>query len=230
MGSPPGEEGRAEDEGPQQRISIKQSFAVGKFEVTFGEWRACIDAGGCGGYRPDDHGWGRGRQPVINVTWQDAQAYVSWLKGRTGKSYRLLSEAEWEYAARAGTTTPFSFGDTISSDQANYDGSYVYGGGAKGANRARTVPVDDPAFKPNQFGLFHMHGNVWEWVGDCWNDSYVEAPVDGSAWTAGDCSRRVLRGGSWLQNPSTLRSANRGKFPVAWIRLNYYGFRVARSL
>ncbi len=141
MGSPENEEGRHSDEGPQHRVRIAQPFAVGRFEVTFDEWDACVAGGGCGGYRPDDNGWGRGRQPVINVSWDDAKAYVQWLNRGTGKSYRLPSEAEWEYVARAGTTTPFWTGATISTEQANYDGTYTYGGGKKGEYRQRTVPV-----------------------------------------------------------------------------------------
>ena len=119
MGSPPGEEGRDDDEGPVHRVEIREPFAVGKHEVTFAEWDACVSSGGCGSYRPNDEGWGRGRRPVINVNWEDAKSYVSWLSRKSGEAYRLLSESEWEYAARAGTTGPFHFGSTISSDQAN---------------------------------------------------------------------------------------------------------------
>ena len=182
MGSPASEAGRSDDEGPRHRVTLR-SFALGVTEVTFDEWDACVRGGGCGGRRPDDEGWGRGARPVINVSWEDARAYVRWLSRETGKSYRLPSEAEWEYAARAGTATPFHTGATISTDQANY------------ADR-RTTLVG--AFAPNAFGLYDVHGNVWEWVEDCWHDSYRGAPSDGTAWTAGgDCSRRVLRGGSW---------------------------------
>ena len=168
-----------------------------------------MSGGGCGGHRPDDRGWGRGNRPVINVSWEDAQRYVTWLTRRTGEAYRLLSESEWEYAARAGTTTPFHFGRTISTDQANYDGDYRYGTGRKGRDRKKTVPVG--SFAANRFGLHDVHGNVWEWVQDCWNPSYHGAPRDGRAWERRDCSQRVLRGGSWLNEPWLLRSAIRNR-------------------
>ena len=127
-------------------------------------------------------GWGRGKRPVINVNWDDAKAYVAWLSRKTGKTYRLLSEAEREYVTRAGTTTPFWWGSSISTSQANYDGNYTYGSGSKGEYRQKTMPVD--SFQPNPWGLYQVHGNVWEWTEDCWNDSYNGAPTDGSAWTA----------------------------------------------
>ena len=207
MGSPLSEEGRHDPEGPQRTVRIGYLLAVGKYEVTFAEWDACAAGGGCGGYRPDDEGWGRGARPVIAVSWDDAQAYVSWLRRETGEAYRLLTEAEWEYAARAGTTAPFHTGATISTDQANYIGDYTYGSGRRGVYREMTVPVG--SFAANAFGLHDVHGNVWEWVEDCWNASYAGAPADGRAWTSGDCSYRVLRGGSWLNGPWNLRSANR---------------------
>jgi len=130
MGSPENESDRRTNEGPQHKVTIGRPFAVGKFAVRFDEWDACVAAGGC--YRPPDQGWGRGRRPVINVNWDDAKAFVAWLSRTTGKTYRLLSEAEREYAARAGTTTPFWWGASISTSQANYNGNYTYGGGAKG--------------------------------------------------------------------------------------------------
>ena len=164
--------------------------------------------GGCDGHRPGDRGWGRGQRPVIHVSWKDARSYVGWLSRKTGKQYRLLSEAEWEYSARAGTTGPFHFGSTISTDQANYDGRYTYGSGRVGVYRRKTVPVG--SFPANGFGLHDMHGNVWEWVEDCWHDSYSGAPSDGSAWTTGgECSKRVLRGGPGTSVPRFLRSAYR---------------------
>ena len=133
---------------------------------------------------------------------------MNWLSRETGKPYRLLSEAEWEYSARAGTTGPFHFGATISTDQANYDGNYIYGSGREGVYRKKTVPVG--SFPANGFGLHAVHGNVWEWVEDCWHASYRGAPSDGSAWvTGGDCGSRVLRGGSWYFDPGYLRSAVR---------------------
>ena len=227
MGSPASEEGRDDDEGPVHRVTIAQPFAVGVYEVTFGEWDACVSGGGCNGYRPDAEGWGRGQRPVINVNWEDAQAYVQWLSNQTGQSYRLLSEAEWEYVARAGTTTPFHFGRTIHPSQANYDGDYTYGGGQRGQYRGRTIPVG--SFRPNAFGLYDVHGNVWEWVQDCWNGSYAGAPSDGGVWERGDCSRRVLRGGSWINVPWNLRSASRDGI-AAGFRHYHDGFRIARSL
>ena len=155
--------------------------------MTFDEWDACVADGGCNGYQPSDEGWGRGRRPVINVSWDDAKAYVAWLSNKTGKTYRLLSEAEREYVTRAGTTTPFWWGSSISTSQANYDGTNTYGSGVKGEFRHETLPVD--SFQPNPWGLYQVHGNVWEWVEDCYHESYAGAPSDGSAWTFEDCSR-----------------------------------------
>ena len=235
MGAPEGEEDYHETQGPVHRVEISKPFAVGKHEVTFAEFDACVSAVGCG-YRPGDSmglpevpGWGRGTRPVINVSWDDAQSYVAWLSGETGAGYRLLSESEWEYAARAGTRGPFHFGSTISTYQANYHGDYTYGSGHKGVYRNETVPVG--SFPANGFGLHDMHGNVLEWVEDCWHDSYSGAPTDGSAWTTGgDCSVRVLRGGSLLNRPGSLRSAYRGGATTGR-RGNYsIGFRVARTL
>ncbi len=227
MGSPPAEQGRPGDEGPQHRVTIRQPFAVGKYEVTFAEWDACARLGGCNFYQPDDNDWGRDRRPVINVSWSDAKAYVAYLSSRTGKAYRLLSEAEWEYAARAGTTTPFNTGTTISTDQANYDGDFVYGSGRKGVDRNQTVEVG--TFPANAWGLHDMDGNVWEWVADCWSYSYEGAPNDGAARESGDCTRRVLRGGSWDLNPRSLRSASHVR-DLADHRYYSIGFRVARTL
>ena len=171
MGSPASEKERNSDEGPQHRVTFARQFAVGKFAVTFDEWDACVGDGGCNGHRPEDEGWGRGKRPVINVNWDDAKAYVAWLSRKTGKTYRLLSEAEREYVARAGTTTPFWWGSTISTSQANYDGNSTYGSGSKGEYRQKTVPVD--SFQPNPWGLYQVHGNVWEWTEDCYKDSYT---------------------------------------------------------
>jgi formylglycine-generating enzyme required for sulfatase activity len=209
-------------------VTIAKPFAVGKFEVTFAEWDACVAAGGCKS-ELEDQGWGRGRRPVINVSWDDiTQQFLPWLSRTSAKRYRLLTEAEWEYAARANTTTPFSTGRTITTDQANFDGKYTYGRSAMGQTRARTVEVG--SFAANGFGLHDMHGNVWERVEDCWHPNYQGAPVDGSAWTS-SCSEssRVLRGGAWNHYPTILRSANRygGRVDFRYINL---GFRVARSL
>ena len=227
MGSPDSERGRFSSEGPVHRVTIAEPFAVGVYEVTFEEWDACVRGGGCGGYRPRDRGWGRGRRPVINLSWYDARSYVEWLRKRTGKGYRLLSESEWEFVARAGTRTPFHFGETISANRANYDGSTTYGPGRTGPFRKETVPVG--SFSPNGFGLHDVHGNVEEWVQDCWNRRYEGAPVDGSALETGNCTYRTLRGGSWRDQPRFLRSAYRNSF-VAKFRRPVVGFRVARAL
>ena len=227
MGSPPSEEVWHYTGRPRHRVRISEPFAVGKYEVTFAEWNACVSDGGCGSYRPGGEGWGRGERPVINVSWIDAQRYAKWLSRKTGKGYRLLSESEWEYAARAGTTGPFHTGGTISTDQANYWGEKVYGSGRKGVSRGKTVPVG--SFAPNGFGLHDMHGNVAEWVEDCWNGSYAGAPADGSGWKSGNCKYRVLRGGSWINPPISLRSAYRNR-NKSGSRSNLYGFRVARTL
>ena len=226
MGSPRSEAKRGSDEGPLHRVALARSVAVGKYEVTFDEWDTCVREGGCGGYRPDDEGWGRGRRPVINVNWNDAKAYVKWLSEKTGEAYRLLSESEWEYAARAGTTTPFHTGETISTEKANYNGKYTYGPGHKGKYLQKTTPVG--SFSPNDFGLHDVHGNVWEWIEGCWNENYKDAPQDGSAWESGNCRERMLRGGSWNYPPEYLRSANRYE-DAAGNRSNDYGFRVART-
>ena len=227
MGSPSSEASRTNDEGPQHRVTIGEPFAVGVYEVTFSEWDACVRADRCGGYRPDDRGWGRGDRPVINVSWEDAQGYVRWLSRETGQEYRLLSESEWEYVARAGTTTPFHAGRTISTDRANYDGNYTYGTGRKGKYRQQTVPVG--SFRANRFGLHDVHGNVNEWTQDCWNGSYRGAPSDGRAWERGECGRRVVRGGSWHYEPVFLRSASR-YWNGTGNRRDDVGLRVARTL
>lgn len=163
------------------------------------------------------------------MSWDDAQAYVAWLSDQTGQRYRLPSEAEWEYACRAETTTPFSSGTTILTQQANFNGSYTYESGTMGEYREKTVPVC--SFDPNSWSLFDMHGNVWEWVDDCWHGSYDRAPTDGAAWLEandGDCSLRVLRGGSWFTDPTFVRSANLVS-NCTDLRGGYGGFRVART-
>jgi len=227
MGSPATEAGRAANEGPQSAVTLAKPFAVGKYAVTFEDWDACVAAGGCNGYRPADEGRPRGRYPVVNVSWEDAEAYVAWLSKSTGKLYRLLSEAEREYVTRAGTTTPFWWGPSITSKQANYDGTVTYGAGEKGEYRQRSLPVD--SFAPNSFGLYQMHGNVNEWVADCWRNTYQQTATDGAASTTGDCGRRVLRGGSWYDSPQLLRAAARLGFYPGY-RSNKIGFRVARTL
>jgi formylglycine-generating enzyme required for sulfatase activity len=223
MGSPPSEL-QAET---QHRVTLAYPFAVGKFAITFDEWNACVKDGGCDGYQPEDQGWGRGKRPVIDISWENAKGYVTWLSRKTGKPYRLLSESEWEYAARAATMTRFSVGDTINTKQANFDGSDD-GSGPSEVNRQKTMPVG--SFPPNGFGLYDMHGNVSQWVEDCWHDDYTAGvPTDGSAWLDANCEGRVLRGGSWEDSQSELRSAARtGEFKD----MSSYadGIRIARSL
>jgi formylglycine-generating enzyme required for sulfatase activity len=201
-----------------RNVAIAAPFAVGKFEVTFEEWDACVAQGGCS-HRPDDRGWGRGRQPVVNVNWDDTQASVAWLSRKTGKSYRLLSEAEWEYAAQAGSGREAAA--TRGANQANCDNC-----GSRWDNK-QTAPVG--SFAANAFGLHDMLGNVWEWTADCWNASRDVALADGSARLSGNCSLRVLRGGSWGSDPGSTRSADRIRGTTG-NRGGSDGFRVARTL
>ena len=222
MGSPVNEKGRSINEGPQHSVTIARPFAVSKFDVTFADWDACVSVGGCpreGG--ANDNGWGRLDRPVINLNWDDAQAYVAWLRKMTGKEYRLLSEAEWEYAARAGTTTAFYWGDEIDKENANCHSC------ENEWSKLRTSPVG--SFKANPFGLYDMAGNVWQWVQDCWHEDYNGAPTDGFSWATGDCEKRVVRGGSWYYYPADPRSAYR--YGDKKDDRNYNtGFRVARNL
>ncbi len=224
MGSPDTEVGRSPDEGPQHEVTIARPFAVSRFEVTAEQWRHCVRLGGC----ETGTGGGDGLEPVASVSWKDAQAYVAWLSALTGEDYRLLTEAEWEYAARAGTTTAYPWGNTASHNFANYGTDECCDGHAEGRDRwVNTAPVG--SFPANVFGLHDMHGNLFEWTEDCWNDSYAGAPSDGSARRSGDCSRRVLRGGTWNNNPQNLRSANRNRNNPT-NRNNNNGFRVASTL
>ena len=180
-------EGR-DTEKPVHSVTVSD-FMLGKHEVTFSQWDACVADGGCGRYRPDDEGWGRGNRPVIHVSWDDVQGFIDWLNDKTSGNIRLPTEAEWEYATRADSTTKYSWGNSISHNRAN-----CIECGSRWDDD-RTAPVG--SFSANAWGLHDMHGNVWEWVHDCWNDSYVGAPSDGSAWASGDCNLRVVRGGSW---------------------------------
>ena len=238
MGSPPSEEGRWDDEGPRHGVMIGSSFAVGVYEVTRGEFGRFVSSTGrsmgdsCRIWEDGEwksrsgQGWRSpgfsqtGSHPVVCVSWDDARAYVRWLSRETGASYRLLSESEWEYVARAGTQTRYWWGDDIGRNRANCDGC-----GSRWDNES-TAPVG--SFAANAFGLHDVHGNVWEWVQDCWNDSYAGAPGDGSAWERGECSRRVLRGGSWYVIPRNLRAAFRVRVGSGY-RNDNYGFRVART-
>jgi formylglycine-generating enzyme required for sulfatase activity len=201
MGSSDSEWGHNPDESPQHVVKFTAPFAVGRFAVTFEEWDACVADGGCKGYRPPDHSWGRGRRPVTNVSWDDANAYVAWLSEKTGWRYHLLSEAEREYVTRAGSTSVFWWGSSISTSQANYDGDLTYGDEAQGEYRGKTLVVD--SFPPNPWGLYQTHGNVYDWVEDCYHDSYHGAPLDNTAWVSEDCDSHVARGGSWLDNVLT---------------------------
>jgi len=238
-------------ESPLREVSVR-SFAAGKYAVTKGQFAAFVQASG---YKTEAergdacyvHGNGKWEtqadkhwrnvgfaqgddHPVVCVSWNDAQEYVKWLSRNTGKQYRLLSEAEREYAARGGTQTAFWWGDTISTSQANYDGNYSYNGSAKGEYRQATVPVS--SFQPNAFGLYNVHGNVWEWVQDCFEDNYSKGqPIDAGAHRGNDnsCTLRVRRGGSWINVPHFLRAAYRGS-DAPDVRRSLNGFRVARTV
>jgi formylglycine-generating enzyme required for sulfatase activity len=242
MGSPANEPEHYASESPQHEVTIAKPFAAGKYAVTRDEFEAFMKAsgrkmdGGC--YVWTGSEWKQdgaksyrspgfeqtGSHPVVCVNWEDATAYAAWLSKRTGKEYRLLTEAEREYAARAGAKTPFWWGSAISPDRANYNGNSVYKGGQNGEWRQKTMPVK--SFKPNPWGLYQVHGNVYDWVEDCWHDGYSGAPTDGSAWTAGDCRLHVLRGGSWSNFPRALRAAYRFR---DWVRNSIAGFRLART-
>lgn len=226
MGSPENEKQRFTAESPQHRVTFQKPFAVGKFTVSYADWDACVADGGCGGLKLKDD-WGRGDLPLVNVTWTIAHTYLEWLEEKTGKTYRLLSEAEWEYTARAGTTTTFWWGPKITPELANYNGTLYYTGGGKiGEYRQKTVPVN--SFQPNPWGLYQVHGNVFQWVEDCASSEYKTAPVDGSAQTSGNCSTRIIRGGSWKSEPMYLRAACRH---YGWPEAGSFdtGFRVARA-
>jgi formylglycine-generating enzyme required for sulfatase activity len=227
MGSPASEKDRYDTEGPQHEVTIAKPFAVGKTEVTITEWDACVAADACA--KAPDSNSGRGNQPAVNVSWDDTKEYIAWLNRITGKVYvyRLLTEAEWEYSARAGSTTAYSWDDEIGQGNAN-----CVGCGSQWDGQQTSSPVG--SFKANAFGLYDMHGNVDEWVEDIWHDSYKGAPIDGTAWLQGGEERgfrpsRVVRGGSWNGIPRILRAASRGRVS-ADNRLNYIGFRLARTL
>lgn len=206
-------------EKPERVISIPRPFAIGRREVTFAEWDQCADAGACK-YRPDDHTWGRGNQPVINVSWDDTKLFLAWLSQKTGQKYRLPSEAEWEYAARAGTKTAFWWGRDVGAAHAQCES-------CGSPTTQRLAPVG--SFRPNGFGLFDTSGNAAEWVEDCWNDNYRNAPKDASAWTSGECRLRVLRGGNFTSKAADIRSAARFRYDED-VRYYANGFRVLREL
>ncbi len=218
MGSPESEAGRDGDEGPQRRVVFAQGFWLGKYEVTQTQWRAVMNTSPS--FFTGD------RLPVEQVSWEDCQEFVKKLSERTKRIFRLPSEAEWEYACRANTTTPFHFGETLSTDQANYDGNFIYAGGKKGIYREKTVETG--SFESNSWGLHDMHGNVREWCEDYPHDTYAGAPLDGSAWLHNPGkNERILRGGSWASEPKGCRSANRGSLPPNTVQ-SHYGFRVLR--
>ena len=253
MSSPTGEGGRRAAEGPQHKGTIPVPFAVGKFEVTRRQFEQFVKdtsypaAESCRAW--EEGFWGRelkvrngitwrnpgftqsANHPVVCVSWNDAAAYAKWLSDKTGKPYRLLSEAEWEYVARSGTTGPFGFESPITMEKANYKGNETFAESPRGKYRKRTVPVD--SFASNPWGLYQVHGNVFEWVSDCWNDSYGKKPyslkITAAAWKGGDCKRRVLHGGSWNYSPKSIRLAARNFAR----KVNAYdndGFRLARTL
>ncbi|MBU6373257.1 MAG: SUMF1/EgtB/PvdO family nonheme iron enzyme [Alphaproteobacteria bacterium] len=214
MGSAAKEKGRFPDEGPERQVTLP-TFAVSATEITFAQWDACANSGGCAGFYPLDRGFGRGSKPVIGVSWNDAQAYLRWLNGRhQGRAYRLLSEAEWEYIARAGTTTPYATGKTITAAAARF--------GAKST-------VDVASLPANPFGLFEVPGNAAELVADCYVPSYEGAPADGAAVDRAPCAQRVYRGGSYQTPAANLRSANRRRADPDQ-RTADLGFRVARPI
>ena len=255
MGSPAGEAGRFEDEGPQHPVAIRRAFAAGRYEVTRKQFAAFAQATGHtaeGCYEWNGSNWEMSisknwrnpgfsqtdNDPVVCVSWEDARAYADWLGRRSGKRYRLLSEAEWEYAARAGSRDARPWGDDagVACRYANV-ADVSAKTGVSGASSWTTHGCDDgraytaPAgsFRPNAFGLYDMIGNAWEWTEDCWNAGYAGAPSDGRAWRSGNCGQRVLRGGSWFNIPRSVRSASRYR-SSADFRFNCYGFRLARTI
>ncbi|HEY7245618.1 MAG TPA: SUMF1/EgtB/PvdO family nonheme iron enzyme [Xanthobacteraceae bacterium] len=245
MGSPDNEADRSSNEGPQHRVKIARRFSVSKLKITRQEFEKFANETS---YAGEDRCFTledgkveertgrsfrnpgfeqRSNHPAVCVDWEDAKAYVAWLSKKTGKLYRLLSESEWEYVARAGTRTPFWWGTSIATDQANYDGRSTYGGGSAGEYRERTVPAD--MFKPNPWGLYQVHGNTMEWVEDCWNDTYQYGPSDDWMRVAGRCDVHVRRGGAWNTPAKMLRAAYRDNRKTG-NRASNTGFRVARTL
>ncbi len=227
---PPGEylrgssaTGKNKNERPQEKLKIDYKFAVSRFPITFNEWDFAVSHGGCDGYKPSDSGWGRGWNPVTNISWTNARAYTHWLSKNTGEKYRLLSEAEWEYCCRAGSITDFYYGN-------NQEDFHHYAWYSANSNKqAQRVGQK----RPNKFGLYDMMGNVWEWCEDHWHDSYHGGPKDGKAWVTSGYdfnNPRILRGGSWNSNmPENMRCASRSKVNAGYIH-NAIGFRVARTI
>nr|VFJ49087.1 MAG: Formylglycine-generating enzyme, required for sulfatase activity, contains SUMF1/FGE domain [Candidatus Kentron sp. DK] len=253
MGSPAGENGRLEQEGPRRQVRIPRNFALGQTEVTVGQFRTffektgyrteaergrgCRSQVGSSWKRIQENNWRKPGfpqgedHPVACVSWRDATVYTEWLTEQTGERYRLPTEAEWEYAARAGTDTPFSLGNCLSTDQANYYGKVDYGSCRTRTGQSREKSVPARTFPANPWGLYEVHGNVWEWTEDCWHETYQDAPANGAPWgtkSGGDCSRRVVRGGAWYSPPVNLRSATRYRNAVN-ATLGNVGFRLARA-
>jgi formylglycine-generating enzyme required for sulfatase activity len=225
MGTPIGEIDRARGEDPLHRVTFARPFAVGRFSISFDEWDACLAEGGCDGDKGDDK-FGRGRLPAQGISFEAATSYLTWLSRKVGRTYRLPSESEREYFTRAGTTTPFWFGNTISTLNANYRADTPYGNGPHGENSKGPVVAD--SYAPNPFGIYQVHGNVWEWTEDCFNKRYTEdTPADGAPWLEGDCSKRMVRGGTWDWSPDVSRSGARDD---ATIIGSGKSFRVVRTL
>ncbi|MDH4188762.1 MAG: SUMF1/EgtB/PvdO family nonheme iron enzyme [Betaproteobacteria bacterium] len=242
MGSPDAEAGHMQREGPWHPVIFARQFAAGRYEVTRAQFARFVQesghtvaADGCYVWTGSDVNHDPSRDwrnpgfsqtendPVVCVSWGDAKAYADWLARKTGKNYRLLTEAEWEYAARGGTSAPFATGARIAPAQANFRSIESYSDNASAPHRGKTVAAG--SYAPNSFGLYDVHGNAWEWTEDCWNENYRGAPADGGAWSSGVCMLRVLRGGSWNSSPDHLRSAFRH---FSALRADTYGFRVAR--
>lgn len=226
MGTPESEPERSKGEDPVHRVTIARPFAVGRFSISFDEWDACLADGGCRGNKLNDWGRAGGRFPAQGVKFSDAEAYLAWLSKKVGRTYRLPSESEREYFTRAGTTTPFWFGKTITPQNAAYRYSMNYANGPSGQDRKGPAPVD--SFAPNPFGLYQVHGNVYELTQDCFNKRYTQdTPTDGSPWLEGNCAERMIRGGEWNGWAATLRSGYRYSMLGEG---GGYSFRVVRTL
>jgi formylglycine-generating enzyme required for sulfatase activity len=224
MGAPDTEKYRSIDEIPQRRVTVA-SFSMGKYAVTQAQWEAVAALPQVNlSLNPNPSDFKGANRPVEQVNWNEAMEFCARLAKKTGRAYRLPSEAEWEYACRAGTTSPFYFGETITTDFVNYNGNYPYGNAPKGIYREQTTDVG--SFPPNAFGLYDMHGNVWEWCADAWHENYQGAPSDGRVWEGGDDQYRVLRGGSWFNYAVICRSAYRLRSALG-VRYRLLGFRVA---
>jgi len=207
-----------DNEKPIHEVDIK-CFAIGKYPITFEQWDACYQDDSCD-RQPDDKGWGRGKRPVINISRDDAKQYLRWLSEKTGEPYRLPSEAEWEYATRAGTNTKYWWGNDLPCRAKKPSNAACFGQNSTGTEEVGS-------YRPNPFGLYDVHGNVQEWVEDKWHGNYKKAPRDGSVWESG--SGRVLRGGSWYDEPQVLRAASR-RYSTPDYRCNRIGFRPALGL